>query len=118
MPDADLAAPVARGLSHRGWGWKSNLWLVRAGCTAGVQRVRGCECQVTQLCCCCCCCRCWWWCPGVQVVLYTSGDVVERVKELTGGKGVKVVFDGGGSPGVTGYTLHANSMMASLPQLE
>jgi NADPH:quinone reductase-like Zn-dependent oxidoreductase len=38
-----------------------------------------------------CCC-----CSGCQVVLYTSEDVVERVKELTGGKGVKVVFDGGG----------------------
>jgi NADPH:quinone reductase-like Zn-dependent oxidoreductase len=33
---------------------------------------------------------------AVQVVLYTSEDVVERVKELTGDKGVKVVFDGGG----------------------
>lgn len=33
----------------------------------------------------------------LQVILYTQQDVVERVKELTGGKGVKVVFDGGAS---------------------
>jgi NADPH:quinone reductase-like Zn-dependent oxidoreductase len=31
------------------------------------------------------------------VVLYTQEDVVERVKQLTDGKGVKVVYDGGES---------------------
>lgn len=31
----------------------------------------------------------------MQVILYTQEDVVERVLHITGGKGVKVVFDGG-----------------------
>lgn len=31
----------------------------------------------------------------MQVILYTQEDVVERVMHITGGKGVKVVFDGG-----------------------
>lgn len=30
-----------------------------------------------------------------EVVLYTQEDVVQRVQQLTEGKGVKVVFDGG-----------------------
>lgn len=37
-------------------------------------------------------------CGASEVILYTQQDVVERVKQLTGGKGVKVVFDGGGCP--------------------
>lgn len=50
------------------------------------------------------CLSCLCVCPSVfppvlplshQVVLYTQEDVVQRVQELTGGKGVKVVFDGG-----------------------
>lgn len=41
---------------------------------------------------CCCCSGCG--CPA-QVILYTKEDVLERVLQLTDGKGVKVVYDGG-----------------------
>jgi hypothetical protein len=34
-------------------------------------------------------------CAVCQVILYTQEDVTEHVQQLTGGKGVKVAFDGG-----------------------